>query len=55
MRLSIGKWGIGLEIGGLVLWLFLGDIYLRLPRVGELALNSTGFHVHRLPTYSSAE
>lgn len=55
MKLSIGRWGFGLEVGGLVLWLFLGDIYLRCPRIGELAWNSTGFHVNRLPNSSSSD
>lgn len=47
MTITIGRWGIGLVIGGFVMDLFLQDVYLRVPRLGELAWNPTGFYVDR--------
>lgn len=49
MTCSIGKWGISVQLGGLAVWLYLGDVYLRCPKVGELAWNTTGLHLNRLP------
>lgn len=47
MKISIGRWGFGLEVGGFVMDLFLGDVYVRVPGVGELAWNHTGFFANR--------
>lgn len=47
MKFSIGKWGVGVEAGRLVILLYLGDVYLKIPLVGELAVNSSGFFTDR--------
>ncbi|GEK46019.1 hypothetical protein HPA02_03020 [Bisbaumannia pacifica] len=44
MRVACGKWGLGLSIGAFKFDMYLGDLYLRVPNVGELAWNSTGFY-----------
>lgn len=49
VTLSIGFWGVGLKVGGLVIDLYLGDVYVRVPRVGELAWNQLGLCVDRYP------
>lgn len=47
MGITLGGWGMGVVIGGMVVDLFVGDIYVRIPGVGELAWNSVGFVVNR--------
>jgi hypothetical protein len=47
MRLKVGRWGIGMVLGGVVVDLFLGDVFVRVPGVGELAWNQTGFYLDR--------
>ena len=48
MKIEIAFWGINLQIGGVKLHIFLGDIYFRLPRCFEVAWNSSGFYFDRL-------
>ena len=45
MKLTVGKWGVGLEVGRLVINLFLGDIYLRVPMIGEFSYSSAGMYL----------
>ncbi|RCX07061.1 hypothetical protein [Marinomonas foliarum] len=45
MKLTIDRWGVGLEIGSLIINLFVGDVYVRIPNVGELAYSSAGFYL----------
>ncbi len=47
MKVRVERYGMGLAVGGFVVEVFLGDIYLKVPRVGELAWNSVGFFVDR--------
>lgn len=47
MKLIIGRWGMEFQLGGCVLSLYAGDVYLRCPGIGELAWNCTGFHADR--------
>lgn len=47
MKVSFARWGFGLELGGFVLDIFLGDVYIKIPSVGELAWNLTGFYMDR--------
>mgnify|MGYP001204030822 FL=1 len=47
MRVSIEAWGLSMELFGLVTHLYPGDVYFRVPWIGELAWNSTGLHVNR--------
>jgi len=47
MELSVGRWGMGFRVGGMIAHLYRGDVYLRLPLFGELAWNSTGLHIER--------
>lgn len=47
MSITIGRWGIGLESSHLIIWLYLGDIYLKIPLLGELAINSIGIFFDR--------
>lgn len=49
MKIQIEASGVGLEVGRFVLGLFVGDFYVRLPNVGEVAWNQTGLHLNRLP------
>ena len=49
VTLTVGYWGLGLKIGDLVIHLFLGDLYLRIPKVGELAWNQLGLFIDRCP------
>jgi|TARA_R110000851_G_scaffold176026_1_gene322564 hypothetical protein len=49
VTLTVGYWGLGLKIGDLVIHLFLGDLYLRIPKVGELAWNQLGLFIDRYP------
>ncbi|MDT0500321.1 MULTISPECIES: hypothetical protein [unclassified Halomonas] len=49
VTITIGLWGVGLRVGGLIINLYLGDLYFRIPQVGELAWNSLGLHMNRLP------
>jgi hypothetical protein len=48
MKITAGAWGMGVAIMGLVIHLYWGDVYIRLPWVGELAWNSTGLHMNRI-------
>lgn len=48
MRISFARWGFGVEVGGFTLELYLGDVYIKVPSVGELAWNQTGFYVDRV-------
>lgn len=48
MKITVGKWGAGGSIMGLVVHIYLGDTYIRIPFVGEMAWNCTGFHVNRI-------
>lgn len=47
MRVTLGRWGMGVTVGGFVADLFAGDVYLKVPKLGELAWNCTGFHIDR--------
>lgn len=42
MKFTINRWGVGLEIGALIINLFIGDLYIKIPRVGECAYNAVG-------------
>lgn len=48
MKVTVGAWGLGVSLSGVVVHLYLGDVYIRLPRVGELAWNYTGFYINRI-------
>ena len=54
MIIKFGRWGVGLMVGGFVVDLFLGNVYVRVPGVGELAWNQSGFYVDRKVTSSGA-
>lgn len=47
MKVEVKRWGIGLTIDGFVADLYLGDVYLRIPGICELAWNATGFFFDR--------
>lgn len=47
MSILLGRWGIDFRLGSLVIHIFLGDLYLKVPKVGELAWNSTGFFLDK--------
>lgn len=46
MRITVGAWGVGVTVLGLVVHLYWGDTYIRVPWVGELAWNCTGLHMN---------
>jgi hypothetical protein len=37
MKITVGLWGLEITIKGLVVHLYRGDVYIRLPWLGELA------------------
>ena len=43
MILYVCTWGIGFKSKHLVIRLVLGDLYLKMPFIGECAWNSVGF------------
>lgn len=49
MTVSVSTQGIEIELFGGAFCLFLGELYLRVPQIGEIAWNSTGFYMNRLP------
>lgn len=47
MRLKLERWGIEVGIGGIIIRLVLGDVFIRVPMVGLLAWNSFGFYMDK--------
>ena len=48
MGVSLGKWGFaGSKVGGFVCDLHLGDVYIKVPGLGELAWNTVGLVSNR--------
>ena len=47
MSISFGRWGVSVEVRDFQLSVFLGDFYLKVPSVVEVAWNSTGFYCER--------
>ena len=42
MVLKLERWGIEVGIGGIIIRLVLGDVFIRVPMVGQLTWNSMG-------------
>lgn len=47
MKFEIGLWGISLSLGKVEIRLFLGDLYINIPSLIEVAWNKVGFVVDR--------
>lgn len=54
MKITVGMWGAGISVLGLVVHLYWGDVYVRVPLVGELAWNGAGFFRNRILRGSKA-
>lgn len=47
MSVSFGRWGVSVEVKNFQLRVFLGDFYLKVPSVVEVAWNSIGLYCER--------
>ncbi len=48
MTIKTSRWGFSVNVGGLAVEAFVGELYLRLPKIGELAWNGTGLYCNRI-------
>ena len=46
--MKLERWGVDIRAGSCILRLVAGDIFIRLPGVGQIAWNATGFYADRL-------
>lgn len=47
MRIEFVRWGVVFVLGNFEASLVLGDLFIRVPRVGQLAWNQVGFFADR--------
>jgi len=47
MAVKLSSTGFALEAGGFTFHFYIGDVFVRIPRIVELAWNSTGFYVDK--------
>ena len=48
MQLTLERWGLDFRLGGCIVRLVSGDTFIRLPWIGQVAWNQTGFYADRL-------
>lgn len=47
MQLKLERWGIDADVGSFIVRLVAGDVFIRVPLVGQVALNSVGLFFDR--------
>ncbi|ATJ82024.1 hypothetical protein ACFPTY_03485 [Halomonas beimenensis] len=45
MRIELVRWGMELEVARLYIRLVYGDVFVRIPRLGQLAWNQCGLYL----------